>query len=822
MAVLFDQFVETLSQSGLMTAREIGAFLDHLTPDEKPESAEDLAKLLYRRKKLTRFQAQCIYQGKTRGLVVGNYVVLDKIGQGGMGHVYKARHRRMERVVALKVLPSSVTRSPEAVRRFQREMVAAAKPSNLLLDPAGTVKILDMGLARLDEELGEGESTAAAALTQSGQVMGTIDYMPPEQALDTRNVDHRADIYSLGCTLYYLLNGRAVYGGETLAKKILAHQRDPVPSLSDRRRDVPEELNAVFRKMLAKRVDQRYDSMSDVLADLEKCRAGLGQNTDETIAFRGPAAAEVDTSSDQHDAQVPTVDVSPDNAAPNGAAPDMDSALDRWLNEELPEGPTHFITKPRKRAKLSQERMVLGSVVAGVAFLLLLAFGIVITVRTPEGTLVVTVDEPDAQISVDDGKITLKSPGDAEPVQIEIVEGEHTLKVTKGGFQGFSKEFSMNSGGRETLNVKLVPLVAAKTKSGTAKADLPTQAAETAKPKAESGERKAEGGLPLAADPDRRTAEWVPEAGSPPLAVAPFDAAQAKRHQQAWADYLGVPVESENTIGLKMVLIPPGEFLMGSTEEEQARFLEEARAANDTWAIERIPSEGPQHRVRITRPFRLSRCEVTVGQFRQFVKATGYKTEAERDGKGGCGPVDGQWVPDPRFVWTDPGFEQTDEHPVVNVSWNDAAAFCQWLSEKAGAEYVLPTEAQWEYACRAGTTPAWQCGDSDTTFEEFGWFVVNSGGTTHPAGQLKPNGWSLCDMHGNVWEWCADCWAIDYYAQSPPNDPNGPPTGSHRVSRGGIWNGDARHCRSAYRDHYSPGERSGGLGFRLACVLADE
>ena len=132
------------------------------------------------------------------------------------------------------------------------------------------------------------------------------------------------------------------------------------------------------------------------------------------------------------------------------------------------------------------------------------------------------------------------------------------------------------------------------------------------------------------------------------------------------------------------------------------------------------------------------------------MEATGYKTEAEQDGKGGDGHVDGKCVQDPRFVWnTDLGFEQTDEHPVVNVSWNDATTFCQWLSKKEGTEYVLPTEAQWEYACRAGTTTAWRCGESETTLEEYAWFNVNARGKTHLAGQLKPNGWSLYDMHGN-------------------------------------------------------------------------
>ena len=272
-----------------------------------------------------------------------------------------------------------------------------------------------------------------------------------------------------------------------------------------------------------------------------------------------------------------------------------------------------------------------------------------------------------------------------------------------------------------------------------------------------------------------------------------------------------------------MVLIPPGEFVMGSSAEERARCLEEAAAVGDQWAIDRISTEGPRHRVRITRPFRLGRHEVTRGHFRQFVDQTGYKTEAEQDGKGGYGYVDGKWVQDPRFVWSaDRGFAQTDDHPVVNVSWNDAMAFCQWLSEKEGAEYDLPSEAQWEYACRAGTTTAWYCGESGTGLEEYAWSSASSSGKTHPAGQLKPNGWGLYDMHGSVWEWCADWWTMDYYARSLLNDPSGSPTGSCRVLRGGSWSHRARLCRSANRSYRSPDYRHCHLGLRLASVLADE
>jgi formylglycine-generating enzyme required for sulfatase activity len=272
-----------------------------------------------------------------------------------------------------------------------------------------------------------------------------------------------------------------------------------------------------------------------------------------------------------------------------------------------------------------------------------------------------------------------------------------------------------------------------------------------------------------------------------------------------------------------MLLIPPGEFLMGSTAEEQARFLEAAKeelGAVDKNLVERIQGESPRHHVRITKSFRLSRHEVTRGQFRRFVEETGYKTEAERDGRGGRGRVDGELTQDPRFVWSaDPGFPQTDDHPVVNVSWNDATTFCQWLSKREGIQYGLPTETQWEYACRAGTATIWCCGDSDTALKEFAWYSANSGDKTHPVGQLRPNAWGLCDMHGNVREFCADRFAKDYYAKSPPNDPDGPTEGSLRVVRGGPWIGFARACRSSARARSAPAHAIHHLGFRVASVL---
>ena len=301
---------------------------------------------------------------------------------------------------------------------------------------------------------------------------------------------------------------------------------------------------------------------------------------------------------------------------------------------------------------------------------------------------------------------------------------------------------------------------------------------------------------------------WALPAGpAPPPAIAPFDAAKAKEHQAAWAKYLGVPVEMTNSIGMKFVLIPPGEFDMGSTEAEVAKLLEEAKATNLTsWYIDRLPAEAPKHRVRITKPFWLGRHEVTRGQFRRFVDDRGYQTEAERDGKGGFGLVDGQWKQDPRFVWNgDLGFEQADDHPVVNVTWNDVTAFCAWLSEKEGETSHLPSEAQWEYACRAGTTTTWYSGDDEGALKEHAWFGSNAGeedasGGSEVAERLGPVRHARQRV-GVV------SGLVRVTATTPRRRwtiPPGASGGSYRVFRGGGWDDDAPDCRAPYRSWDEP------------------
>ena len=333
-----EQFIQLLTASGLVTAEAFANFMAGLPADERPADAPSAAHGLVESDLLTFYQASVLLDGRARGLVMGAYVILEKIGEGGMGMVFKARHQRMKRVVALKILPPSMTSSEDAIQRFHREVEVAAKlqhpniaaaydagesdgihflvmeyvdgpnlssyvkqvgplpvaiatnltiqtarglahaheqgvvhrdikPGNLLVNSSGDVKIMDMGLAALNTSMESDEERQE--LTQSGRVMGTVDYMAPEQAVDARSVDFRADIYSLGCTLHYLLSGRPMAPEGTLTQKLLWHQSEPIPSLHDVTPSAPPSLDEAFRKMLAKSPEDRQTSMTVIANQLQ-------------------------------------------------------------------------------------------------------------------------------------------------------------------------------------------------------------------------------------------------------------------------------------------------------------------------------------------------------------------------------------------------------------------------------------------------------------------------------------------------------------------------------------------------------------------------
>ena len=302
----------------------------------------------------------------------------------------------------------------------------------------------------------------------------------------------------------------------------------------------------------------------------------------------------------------------------------------------------------------------------------------------------------------------------------------------------------------------------------------------------------------------------------------------------ATADEPSPPRTVVNSLGMRLVEIPAGEFLMGSGEDGDelvAAFPEYGRMPAD------FADELPRRRVTISRPFLLGAHEVTVGDFEQFVAATDYRTEAERDGTGGWGYDRGLGRcigRDPRFTWRDPGFELSPKHPVLNVSWNDAIAFCEWLTQREGRRYRLPTEAEWEHACRAGATSRYAGGDDPAVTVKAARILDPAGRNVRqhvqdvpiaggaplpfpvPVGSYAANAFGLHDMHGNVWEWVADWYGDDFYATGPAVDPTGPATGTRRVRRGGGWNSYPLWARASFRNWNKPDSRCVNLGFRVA------
>ena len=295
-------------------------------------------------------------------------------------------------------------------------------------------------------------------------------------------------------------------------------------------------------------------------------------------------------------------------------------------------------------------------------------------------------------------------------------------------------------------------------------------------------------------------------------------------------------------VGMAFARIPAGEFLMGSDESPAA--LAKAFPHADPKRLGEFKDEAPVHRVRITRDFWMGTYEVTVGQFREFLRQSGYVPESVRDGTGGYGfnpdynPPNNERADlfegrDPRYSWENTGFPQTDRHPVVNVTWNDAVAMAEWLSKQEGVTYRLPTEAEWEYAARAGSRTRFQGGDnpdvllrtantfdSETALRWPRWREQAGAGSdgfafTAPVGSFQPNAWGLYDMIGNVWEWNADWYEDDTYAKSPVDDPKGPADGTVKVRRGGSWHSWPLYARTAFRNWNTPSTRYVLVGFRL-------
>ena len=754
-----EEFVRDLSANQLLTADEVRAVEVGLPAERRPRDSQELAKELVRAGRLTKYQAANAVQGKAKNLVFDDYVVVDLWPVAGQ-QCYQAEHRKMKRRVGLRILPPfAAAKSSSALGRFQREVQAAARlehphllaayhageahgvpylvfqfvdgrdldslvlqegrlsfekavdfilqaaralayahdkgvvhrdvnPANLLVDKSGTVKVAGLGLARIEDDTEKG-------VTQTGELIGRPEYMPPEQWRNAKNVDARSDIYSLGCTMYYLLVGKTMFAGETVGQQMMAHTDQPIPSLRIQRPDLPASLETVFTKMVAKSPSDRYPTMGAAIAALESVQKASGKK----------AAAIV---------------------------------------EKVASGSTWNAT-----AK-----------VVGGLFVTIIAPVIV-------GILMKLLDSPaDPPPTATTAAATASQPSAIVP---PASEGKADAAIAAS-----------------------------------------TPAAVAPGPPARREPAQLELQFPV------RLKDKPPALAKMPFAKREEKArAVAQQHQQRWADFLGVPIRADNTIAMSLVLIPPGSFPMGATDEHIKAVSQHVKKG----AQELIESESPQHTVTLTRPFYMSATEVTIGQFRAFADATGHRTEAERRATTGS--------------WKLPGYEVNDDSPVTWVTWYDAVQFCNWLSDHEGLPrayvshkqeiwqvtatdgYRLPSEAQWEYGCRAGMASQYSFGDKTDQVVKVAWIGTIAGRRAHAVGTLLPNGFGLFDMHGNVVEWCNDWFHESYYASSPATNPEGPITGVQRVMRGGGWNANPALCRSTVRMHASPETLAGVRGFRV-------
>jgi len=715
------------------------------------------------------------------------YRVVAVLGAGGMGAVYRAEHRLMDRPVALKVIRGDLLGNEAMVERFRREVKAAArlpshpnivaaydaeqagethmlvmefiegtdlarlvdrrgslpvgeaceyarqaalglqhafedgmvhrdiKPQNLMRTTRGQIKILDFGLARFASEASE------AGLTADGMILGSADYIAPEQIDNPHAADIRADIYSLGSTLYFLLAGRPPFPDGSLIQKLMAHREKTPRPLTEIRAEVPPELARVVERMMAKDPARRFQTPD------EAARA-LAPFADAEAARNAATRLDAFASGD-----APTMPAA--SARPQGAP-----AAKEWLRAEAstlgatspPLAPTLGDERPKHRTSEPGPRAWWAA--AGLLLLgFVVAWAVVVRVKTANGMIELVNLPKDAEVLVDGEEVAVTWPGGGKPAVVTVTPGKHKIMVKKDGIETSGDEVTVQADSTEKFTVRFVR-------------------------------------------PAKLTQELPKVDGLESI---------------------------KNSIGMTLKLIPAGEFFMGSPDD----------------AIEAENDEKPLHRVRISKPFYLGACEVTQGQYEAVMGNNPSHFSANGDGKD---RVAGQ---------------STDQFPVENISWLDAIQFSNKLSEKEGKKpfyeidgrdvrvpdwngqsYRLPTEAEWEYACRANasTRTRFSFGDNVVELELYGWVDGNSEQRTHPVSQKRPNGFGLYDMHGNVWEWCWDWYREGYYNQSPANDPTGPAGASDRVIRGGSSFSDPRYDRSSDRGWIAPGNRDGNIGFRLA------
>jgi formylglycine-generating enzyme required for sulfatase activity/predicted Ser/Thr protein kinase len=623
------------------------------------------------------------------------------------------------------------------------------KPANVLLTKDGIPKLTDFGLAKAQ--------AGDHGQTMTGAVLGTPDFMPPEQRQDASLVDARSDLWSLGATVYQMATGRS--------PKIIRFDL------------LPAELTKVLGKALEDAKDDRYQSARELRDALRatsriasppisalpatagelaegQCSACGTINTDASRKFCKKCAASLRAACLQCDTQIPVWDricgecggnqpnltvvaMQMAEARKHLSAFDYASAI--HAIELIPE-PLRSMEAVQLLGEIRSREEESGRLIKEVAA----------RVKRKEIDGLLRLVERAAMLRGDRTDLAKIQQQLTERRDLRLARGRAAMeagdvKAAAAALSGADAEDLGLEGGRLLEQVRQA-------------VELEGQLAMVVR------DAKADGVV------NPSEAAEIRRVGMAYLEVNPRS--EKARSLVAQSERLITPPAFTNSVGISLTGLPAGTFAMGDAAGR---------------------SDEKPHRVTLTRPFYLGVHEVTNAQWKQVM-----------------GSVPSNW--------------KDDDHPVEQVSWQEALEFCRKLSalpeeRKAGRVYRLPTEAEWECACRAGATTRYSFGDDEKLLGDYGWFEKNSGSKTHPVGQKKPNAWGLYDMHGNVVELCSDWHGA--YSNGAVTNPLGPSSGFARVYRGGGWYSIAGPCRSANRAGGRPSSRNDLLGFRLALSLAE-
>jgi len=518
------ELIEKIDSLGIMSEAGVRDWCQSLPIVEQPTDEKSLIIAMINANLLSKYQGKRLRNNIGDSLIVGNYLIKDIIGRGGMGDVYLAEHRHMKHQVAIKMLSRRLTKKEGTIKRFLREVEAAAKlshdnivraldadqhedgyylvmeyvdgrdmaailkndglfdvddtinyisqaatglhyahsqgiihrdikPHNMLVDNFGVVKVLDMGLASLQNLDAPEKKGSEESLTQNNQIMGTADYMAPEQAEDVRNVDPRADIYSLGCSMYRVLVGKPPYEGVSTVQKIIAHREHPIPSLRVYRPEVPEILDQVLHRMLAKLPADRFQSMEEIIDALRTCGFASATMAEQSVSTITTSQIRAEFMT-QGDGQSATVD------ADEQIEP-IPVLVEQQVAQPLPTAPVLENVRPTLNEARPKSR---GFLRRNWYFISLPILAVIVLTVIGSGWLghnrgYVIIDWPTElrgnkngwAVKVDSHEIAV---GTDNPINLPVDVGKRRISLVRRGYQPQSRAFTVEAGTTYTLDAE--------------------------------------------------------------------------------------------------------------------------------------------------------------------------------------------------------------------------------------------------------------------------------------------------------------------------------------------------------------------------------